>query len=127
LLTDPINNKSTLQKGLAAFIPSENSDKTYIGRMLIDLAKLKVGEESIYDILRKDPRRIREIIPVFAKELGDFYDKALANINSTWARVSLILGTNVSYGNWGAVALQALKEGKSTLQYINDKVTEYNN
>lgn len=127
LLTDPINGKSTLQKGLAAFIPSENSDKTYIGRMLIDLAKLKIGEESIYDILRKDPRRIREIVPVFAKELGDFYDKALANINSTWARVSLILGTNVSYGNWGAVALQALKEGKSTLQYINDKVTEYNN
>ena len=127
LLTDPINGKSTLQKGLAAFIPSENSDKTYIGRMLIDLAKLKVGEESIYDILRKDPRRIREIIPVFAKELGDFYDKALADINSTWTRVGLILGTNVSYGNWGAVALQALKEGKSTLQYINDKVTEYNN
>jgi hypothetical protein len=95
--------------------------------MLIDLAKLKVGEESIYDILRKDPRRIKEIVPVFAKELGDFYDKALANINSTWTRVSLILGTNVSYGNWGAVALQALKEGKSTLQYINDKVTEYNN
>lgn len=127
LLTDPINGKSTLQKGLAAFIPSENSDKTYIGRMLIDLAKLKIGEESIYDILRKDPRRIREIVPVFAKELGDFYDKALANINSTWTRVGLILGTNISYGNWGAVALQALKEGKSTLQYINDKVTEYNN
>ena len=127
LLTDPINGKSTLQKGLAAFIPSENSDKTYIGRMLIDLAKLKIGEESIYDILRKDPRRIREVIPIFAKELGDFYDKALANINSTWTRVGLILGTNVSYGNWGAVALQALKEGKSTLQYINDKVTEYNN
>ena len=127
LLTEPINNKSTLQKGLTAFIPSENSDKTYIGRMLIDLAKLKIGEESIYDILRKDPRRIREIIPVFAKELGDFYDKALANINSTWTRIGLILGTDISYGNWGAVALQALKEGKSTLQYINDKVTEYNN
>ena len=127
LLTEPINGKSTLQKGLAAFIPSENSDKTYIGRMLIDLAKLKVDEESIYDILRKDPRRINEIIPVFAKELDEFYTKALNNINSTWARVGLILGTNVSYGNWGAVALQALKEGKSTLQYINDKVTEYNN
>ena len=127
LLTDPVNGKSTLQKGLAAFIPSENSDKTYIGRMLIDLAKLKIGEESIYDILRKDPRRIHEIVPIFAKELGDFYDKALTNINSTWARVGLVLGTNVSYGNWGAVALQALKEGKSTLQYINDKVTEYNN
>ena len=127
LLTDPINGKSTLQKGLAAFIPSENSDKTYIGRMLIDLAKLQVNGESIYDILRKDPRRIDEIIPVFAKELDEFYNKALTNINSTWARVGLVLGTNVSYGNWGAVALQALKEGKSTLQYINDKVTQYNN
>ena len=127
LLTEPVNGKSTLQKGLAAFIPSENSDKTYIGRMLVDLAKLKIGEESIYDILRKDPRRIREVIPVFAKELGDFYDKALANINSTWTRVGLILGVNISYGNWGAVALQALKEKKSTLQYINDKVAEYNN
>ena len=69
----------------------------------------------------------KEIQYTSAKELGDFYDKALANINSVWTRVGLVLGTKVSYGNWGAVALQALKEGKSTLQYINDKVTEYNN
>lgn len=95
LLTDPVNGKSTLQKGLAAFIPSENSDKTYIGRMLIDLAKLKVGEESIYDILRKDPRRIHEIVPIFAKELGDFYDKALTNINDTWARVNDIVNKDL--------------------------------
>ena len=127
LLTEPINGKSTLQKGLAAFIPSENSDKTYIGRMLIDLSKLQINGESIYDILRKDPRRIDEIVPIFAKELDEFYTKALNNINSTWTRVGLVLGTDISYGNWGAVALQALKEGKSTLQYINDKVTEYNN
>ena len=95
--------------------------------MLIDLAKLKIGEESIYDILRKDPRRIEEVIPVFAKELGDFYDKALTNINSTWERIGSILGINISYGNWEAATVQALKEGKSTLRYINDKITEYNN
>jgi len=41
--------------------------------MLIDLSKLKVGDESIYDILRKDPRRIQEVIPVLGKELQTFY------------------------------------------------------
>jgi hypothetical protein len=47
--------------------------------------------------------------------MEEFYIKVLANINSTWARVGLLLGTNISYGNWRTVALQALKEGKSTL------------
>lgn len=127
LLDTPINGKTTLQKGLTSFIPSENSDKTYIGRMLIDLSKLKVGDESVYDILRKDPRKIEKVIPILGKELQTFYQKALDNINSTWTRVGLLLGESVSYGNWGAVALKALNEGKSTLQYINDKVTQYNN
>ena len=117
LLTDPINGKSTLQKGLAAFIPSENSDKTYIGRMLIDLSKLQINGESIYDILRKNPRRIDEIVPIFAKELDEFYNKALTNINSTWARVGLLLGESISYGNWKG----------HTLSEINEIVTKYNN
>ena len=83
--------------------------------MLIDLSKLKFGEESIYDILRKDPRKIHEITLLFSKEMEEFFNKELANINSTWGRVGLFLGTNISYGNWGTVALQALKEGKSSL------------
>ena len=127
LLTKPVNDKTPLQKGLCSFIPSENSDKTYIGRMLIDLAKLKFGEESVYDILRKNPTRIAEIVPTLAKELDAFYTKALDNINSTWARVGLLVGERVSYGDWGHITVKALKEGKSTLQYINDIVTKYNN
>lgn len=127
LLTKPVNDKTPLQKGLCSFIPSENSDKTYIGRMLIDLAKLKFGEESVYDILRKNPTRIAEVVPTLAKELDAFYTKALNNINSTWARVGLLVGERVSYGDWGHITVKALKEGKSTLQYINDIVTKYNN
>jgi hypothetical protein len=127
LLTKPVNDKTPLQKGLCSFIPSENSDKTYIGRMLIDLAKLKFGEESVYDILRKNPTRIAEVIPTLAKELNAFYTKALDNINSTWARVGLLVGERVSYGDWGHITVKALKERKSTLQYINDIVTKYNN
>ena len=117
LLDTPINGKTTLQKGLTSFIPSENSDKTYIGRMLIDLSKLKVGDESVYDILRKDPRRIEEVIPVLGKELQTFYQKALDNINSTWTRVGLLLGESISYGNWKG----------HTLNEINEVVTKYNN
>lgn len=128
LLDNPVNGKTPLKKGLTTFIPSENSDKTYIGRMLVDLSKLQVNGESIYDILRKDPRRIHEITPILAKELGDFYDRALANINSTWTRVGLLVGEkNISYGNWGTLALKSAKERKSTLQYVNDLVTKYNN
>lgn len=117
LMDAPVNRKSSLQKGISAFIPSENSDKTYIGRMLIDLSKLKIGEESIYDLLRRDPRNIGKVVPILGEELHNFYQKALDNINSTWTRVGLLFGENLSYGNWNG----------HTLKEINDVITKYNN
>jgi len=43
-LLSPDTSKSPLGNGLVTFYPSENSDKTYVGRMLIDLKNLKIGE-----------------------------------------------------------------------------------
>jgi len=44
--------------------------------MLVDLSKIKIGEENLFDILRKDPTRVQQFIPTIRKELGEFYTKA---------------------------------------------------
>lgn len=122
------NSKTPLKNGITAFIPSENSDKTYIGRMLIDLSKIQIGEATLFDIIRTNPSEtVRAMLPLMQKELGSFYRKALDNINQEWNRVGELIGQPISYGNWGYLDIQALKEGKSTLQYINDLITKYNN
>jgi len=51
---DSNNRDSILGDGIIAVIPSENSDKTYMARMLLDLKKIKVTEtESLYDLLKE--------------------------------------------------------------------------
>jgi hypothetical protein len=34
---------SAINDGIAAFLPSENADKTYIGRLLVNLKRIKVN------------------------------------------------------------------------------------
>lgn len=126
LFGSPKNN-SPLQNGITAFIPSENSDKTYIGRMLIDLSKIKIGDESLFDILRGNITRINDFLPTIQKELGEFYSKALENINAEWARVGKLINSQVGYNNWASINMLAIAANKTPLQYVNDLVTEHNN
>lgn len=126
LFGSPKNN-SPLQNGITAFIPSENSDKTYIGRMLIDLSKIKIGDESLFDILRGNITRINDFLPTIQKELGEFYNKALENINAEWARVGKLINSQVGYNNWASINMLAIAANKTPLQYVNDLVTEHNN
>lgn len=126
LFGSPKNN-SPLQNGITAFIPSENSDKTYIGRMLIDLSKIKIGDESLFDILRGNITRINDFLPTIQKELGEFYNKALENINAELARVGKLINSQVGYNNWASINMLAIAANKTPLQYVNDLVTEHNN
>lgn len=144
---------SALGEGLVSFLPSENSDKTYIGRMLIDLNQVKIPyndqEVSIYKLLQEDITNIKEVYPLIIKEFGKFYQKALDNINEDWGRVETILDQQfvahnfqneinpineydynayvLEYGSWDKLNLLAQAKGKSPLAYLSEIITAYNN
>lgn len=144
---------SPIKDGIAAFLPSENADKTYIGRMLVDLKKLQVGEQSIYDLLKTGKSVKSELLPVVFKEIGEFYNKAYQNINNDWNIVNKLLYEKISqyassipnmeeslnftetfltgflpiqYGRWDTLNQFAQELGKTPLQLVNEIVTEYN-
>ena len=133
---------SPIKEGIAAFLPSENSDKTYIGRMMINLKKIQIGDQSLYDILKTGKHINGILMPIIAQELGGFYQKALDNINEDWNKVKTLLNLKVlelndpeltkqaspiSYGNWEYLNLVASKLGVSPLKLVQDLTTEFNN
>jgi hypothetical protein len=63
-LTSTETTKTPLSNGVVAFYPSENSDKTFIGRLLIDLKNVKIGESNLYDLIKDNPSNIKEFWPV---------------------------------------------------------------
>lgn len=126
------STKSPYTDGIVGFYPSENSDKTFIGRLLIDLKNVKIGESNLYDLIKDNPSNIKEFWPVIQQELGDFYRKALYNINSEWARVGQELGINISYGHWEELnelaEQETLSRGKeiTPIELVKEVVTNYN-
>ena len=126
------STKSPYTDGIVGFYPSENSDKTFIGRLLIDLKNVKIRESNLYDLIKDNPSNIKEFWPVIQQELGDFYRKALYNINSEWARVGQELGINISYGHWEELnelaEQETLSRGKeiTPIELVKEVVTNYN-
>lgn len=126
------STKTPYTDGVVGFYSSENSDKTYAGRMLVDLQAIKVGESTLYNLLRENPENISKFIPTIRKELGQFYYKALENINKEWSKIGQQLGINISYGNWEE--LEQLvdtynyenRKNLTTVEYLKQFVTEYN-
>lgn len=149
-LLSPDTNKSPLGNGLVTFYPSENSDKTYVGRMLIDLKNLKIGEQTLYSLVLQN--KVNDFIPQICEELGKFYQKVFDNINTEWSRVSNLLTDfvinynnnlqatqtqfnieefipegDIAYGQWEYLNLVANKVGMTSQQLLNQLTTEYNN
>lgn len=132
LLPSKKASTSPLGNGLVCFYPSENSDKTYVGRMVIDLNKIIVTlndgtQTDLYHLIQSDPSRISEFLPTIRREFQTFYNKALENINQEWKKLGDYVGLQISYNNWSSINVQAALEGKNPLQWVNEKVTEYNN
>lgn len=125
-LTTQRSTKSPYANGIVGFYPSENSDKTYVGRILIDLKKLQVGDKNLYELLRKNPSNIKQFWPQIRQELNYFYQKALENIDNEWKRVGDILGIEISYGNWQELENLAQQNGLNTIDFLRQTVSKYN-
>lgn len=96
------SSKSPVGDGVVAFLPSANSDKSYIGRITVDLHSMvthKNGDKSIYDWLfdangnlnqqckNMGIPYIHNVCGQYIKEnIGEYYKKSQESINKTWSR-----------------------------------------
>lgn len=82
--TSKAGNQQAVGNGIIAFIPSVNSDKGTIGRILIDTNKqVRVG-----GILKKiNELNSQEFEQLIKQELGMIYSKALDNINEDFDKL----------------------------------------
>lgn len=72
--------------GNVAFLPSDNSDKSNIGRIVVNLDKSFDGL-SIHNMIANKsqrPQAIKYINAKIQKEIGSFYRKVLENQQKTW-------------------------------------------
>ena len=153
-LTSVDTTKTPLSNGIVAFYPSENSDKTFAGRLMIDLKAVKIDGKDLFTLIKENPSNIDLVYPVIRKQLGDFYNTALENINKEWKRVQdlcdeyiinynnealekglpTIIRKNIKYGDWSTIK-QLVKierertgnENLTELDFVRNLVTKHNN
>ena len=131
-LLEEKSSTSPLKNGTVCFYPSENSDKTYVGRMLIDLNNIMIGENTtLYQYLKENPSGSGFQLTV-RQELFEFYNTALNNINSVWEKIDNLINqeldnyldpfdsnniptTKTQYGNWEKINALAKKAGLTPL------------
>lgn len=153
-LTSTESTKTPLSNGIVAFYPSENSDKTFAGRIMIDLNAVKIDGRTLFELIKENPSNIELVYPVIREQLGNFYNTALENINKEWKRVqdlcdeyiinynnealekglSTIIRKNIKYGDWTTikqlVQIEREKTGNENLtelDFVRNLVIKHNN
>lgn len=153
-LTNVESTKTPLSGGIVAFYPSENSDKTFAGRLMIDLNAVKINGTDLFTLIRQDLNNINLIYPIIREQLGNFYNKALENINKEWKRVQdlcdeyiinynnealkyglpTIIRKDIKYGDWSTikqlVEIERSRSGNENLtelDFVRNLVTKHNN
>ena len=101
-----------------ALLPSVNSDKSTIGRIIID-ALTTIDGKTIKDMTADD------LHSVIMKELGTFYTKMKAKVNQDFDTISAFMGIDVHPDTFDAFNNMDFG-GMSPVQYLKSKVREYN-
>lgn len=91
-LQPKINSRTPIGDGKIGILPSVNSDKSNIGRIIVDLNRILINGQSLYKCLVDTFGNVREnaeeVLDQFIyDELGNnngVYTKIIANINAKW-------------------------------------------
>lgn len=135
---DNISGKQIIGNGIVGFLPSVNSDKNTIGRMLINLyeeCKVK-GIDSI-TLQGKNKTwaelTVSELEQIICKELGDYYNKSWENIVKDfqelekWLRLTKNLNVIINPdNNFKELNQYASELNKSTSKLLFEWTKEYN-
>lgn len=149
-------NGSPIGNGTVSIIPSVNSDKGTIGRLLLDLTKNAGPNEEVsfldlvlkttqYNETGKDGKKYVKTVRTFDKEginylknicrteLFKYYAQSKRNIDETWRRVSeipaikqILGGTVISYGDFTAINTYCQQNGINTIDFLTEKISEWN-
>lgn len=153
-LKPAISSKSPVGDGVVAFLPSDNSDKSYIGRITIDLNAKLINDngDTLFNILKRtnykkldDVQRLNDVLYTLIKNsLGIYYASVQTSIDSLWKRVNVAFQEYVDpngeqpfknividYQNSKFDAINAFylansDKYKSPLQIINNAIRQYN-
>ena len=101
-----------------ALLPSVNSDKSTIGRIIID-ALTTIDGKTIKDMT------VEDLHNVAMKELGTFYTKMKAKVNQDFDTISAFMGIDVHPDTFDAFNNMDFG-GMAPVQYLKSKVREYN-
>lgn len=101
-----------------ALLPSVNSDKSTIGRIIVDTLTTIDGK-TIKEMTADD------LHSVIMKELGTFYTKMKAKVNQDFTTISTFMGIDVHPDTFDAFNNMDFG-GITPVQYLKSKVREYN-
>ena len=135
---DNTSGKKIIGNGVIGLLPSVNSDKNTIGRMLLDLS-LECGVDipSIRALGRNKTwaeLTVNELQQVIAKELGDYYNKAYENVVKDYQRLQDWLAQHKSINvvinpetDFRELNEYCESLGKKTTNKLYEWTREYNN
>lgn len=136
---DNTSGKKVIGNGVIGLLPSVNSDKNTIGRMLLDLsAECKV--EGIPSLTQLGKNKtwaeltVTELQQIIAKELGQSYNKAYNNVVSdfnnlqqwlsTYKNIDVVIDPETDFRELNEYCEQ---QGMSTSRQLYEWTREYNN
>lgn len=140
----PQENGSPIGSGIVSIIPSVNSDKGTIGRLLLDLNKTVRGNkllDLIFSEQKVDKRKVRKfnteginkLKDICRKELLEYYKQSLDNINETWEKVSripeiaeILQGEILSYHNFTKLNQYCQSINVNTIDFLTEKLSNWN-
>lgn len=141
------NTRSPLGRGKVAFYPAVYSDKSYIGRVIIDLNNIIVNGRSIASLFTEsngnisvNPEASGILDQLLYEQMGTYYANADAAAANVWDKIanireqygdpnSIYANTLISYKSGFYELNQAYDESdksETPLQYISNIVRKYN-
>lgn len=141
------NTRSPLGSGKVAFFPAVYSDKSYIGRNIVDLNQIYVDGQSVASLFTEadgqivvNPKTSQVLNQLLLDQLGTYYRNVDAAVANIWQKISAIRD---QYGDSNSIyntvpidyrsgfyllneAYDNSDKSETPLQYISNIVREYN-
>lgn len=125
LLDTKLNNRHIYGQGVVAFIPSVNSDKNTIGRMLVDLNQTVELEGNNIRLKDLTPYQLQQVI---SSEFGTIYTNIYKAVEQDWHTLLRFMGLSTDLFDINFTKLNNYFESKglNPVEQIQEALLNYN-
>lgn len=125
LLNTKLNNRHIYGQGIVAFIPSVNSDKNTIGRMLVDLNQTVEVDDASIRLKDLTPYQLQKVI---ALEFGNIYTNIYKAVEQDWHSLLRFMGLSTDLFDIDFIKLNEYFESKglNPVEQIQKALLDYN-